>query len=273
MDFSQNPDLDFLSEALHPIQEVATSLGLTWVLIGAAARDLILLHEGADPSPRRTLDVDIAISVESWDQFETLRTLLIEAHGARPESSSPQRIHLSRNMPIDIVPFGGITRDGVIRWPPEGDWTLGVAGFADALAHSIQVILPGGLRVQTTSAHHFLALKLMAWRDRHLSHPDRDASDLALVMEHATDFIGLDVLYEDHEDTLKLHDFDPDLAALHILGRKLGSALTTEAYQLVLSTLQAETSESGTLTLVRELQQGSRGLAHLRALENGLQDL
>jgi predicted nucleotidyltransferase len=270
MDLSDKPELDLLPQALTPVSRAASKLAQDWVLIGAAARDLILLQAGSDPSPRRTKDVDIAVCVETWAQHEALRAELIHTHHATSDDSAPQRLLLACGTPIDIVPFGGISAEGAIQWPPDREWTLNVAGFEEALANCTLVILPGGLQVKTTSVHHILALKLMAWNDRHLSHPGRDAVDLALLMERATDFIELDELHDQHEHALQRHEWDPELASLDVLGQRLRDTLSPASTALVVDILRSQTLETGTLTLVRELRLDDRGLSCLRALLAGL---
>ena len=55
-------------------------------VIGAAARDILRLYLEAEPSPRRTRDLDIAIAVDSWDDFYKLSTLL-QQHGFRKDQT------------------------------------------------------------------------------------------------------------------------------------------------------------------------------------------
>ena len=270
MDFSHDPDLELLAQALHPIAQAATKLDLEWMLIGAAARDLLLLQAGSAPSPRRTLDVDIAVCIEIWDQHEALRSELIQTHGAMPDALAPQRLHLACGMSTDIVPFGAISPDGVLHWPPDGEWTLGVAGFAEALESSSRLILPGNLPIRTTSIHHFLALKILAWNDRHSSHPGRDAPDIALLLERALDFVPLEVLYDQHEAILQQHDWDPDLSAIHVLGRRIRDSLRQESLDLLSHILRAQTLETGPLHFVRDLRIGERTLPCLLALRAGI---
>lgn len=271
MDFSQDPDLDPIAQALHPIAHAATKLGLEWMLIGAVARDLLLLQAGAAPSRRRTLDVDIAVCIETWEQHEALTSELIQSHGAVADTTAPQRLHLASGMPIDIVPFGAISPDSVLRWPPDGEWTLAVTGFAEALDCSSTLILPGHLEIRTVSVHHLLALKLLAWSDRHLSHPGRDAPDIALLLERATDFVALDDLHDQHAAILEQHDWDPDLAAIQVMGRRLRGSLRQESLDPVIRILQAETLVTGPLHLVRELRLDERALPCLLALEAGIE--
>jgi hypothetical protein len=56
-------------------QQGETSL----LLIGAAARDLLLVHaHGVDPE-RATEDTDVALAVDGWDDFQRLREALLRS--------------------------------------------------------------------------------------------------------------------------------------------------------------------------------------------------
>jgi predicted nucleotidyltransferase len=55
------------------VQAGAGQLGLEPLLVGATARDLLLVHVFEQPVRRATLDVDFAVALASWEQFEALK--------------------------------------------------------------------------------------------------------------------------------------------------------------------------------------------------------
>jgi len=56
------------------------------LLMGAGARDLLLVHaHGVDPQ-RATEDTDLALAVPSWDAFLAARDALIASGGFKAES-------------------------------------------------------------------------------------------------------------------------------------------------------------------------------------------
>jgi predicted nucleotidyltransferase len=58
--------------AFEKVSKVANSLGVPFFIIGAAARDLILMNGHNIPTIRATLDIDFGVQVPSWDQYSKL---------------------------------------------------------------------------------------------------------------------------------------------------------------------------------------------------------
>lgn len=58
--------------AFEKVSKVANSLGVPFFIIGAAARDLILMNGRNIPTIRATLDIDFGVQVLSWDQYSKL---------------------------------------------------------------------------------------------------------------------------------------------------------------------------------------------------------
>lgn len=63
-------------DVIRRVVRTATNLGLTRLfIVGAQARDLILQYAYNIAVRRATNDIDFAIVVESWDQFQAARQL------------------------------------------------------------------------------------------------------------------------------------------------------------------------------------------------------
>ena len=59
------------------INQVANDLNVSYVIVGATARDLVL-HYGFNTEIRRaTMDIDFGIQVDSWKGFEKLKAVLL----------------------------------------------------------------------------------------------------------------------------------------------------------------------------------------------------
>ena len=107
--------------ALHPLARLLAAArqeaGDTPVLlVGAAARDVLLVHFHGIPLLRATEDTDVAVAVRDWDTFLALRQRLIDSRLFRPEGP-PHRFYFGDHR-LDIVPFGGVERgDRSIEWP------------------------------------------------------------------------------------------------------------------------------------------------------------
>ena len=113
------------------IAEVADTLNISFFVVGASARDLILKYGYGIYPIRATKDIDIGVQLALWDEFNKLSNALIET-GKFTKSEQAQRF-LFNSIPIDIIPFGSIEdENNQIRWPPDHDTVLNVMGFNDA---------------------------------------------------------------------------------------------------------------------------------------------
>ena len=165
------------------VQAGAQAQGLDPLLVGAAARDLLLVNVFGQRVRRATKDVDFAVALASWDAFEQLKAQLIRDHGFAGDARQVQRLVFTAEgdgsgMSIDLVPFGALqVNRHTLVWPPEMDVYMTVAGFTEALESAQLVELADGVMVKVASLPGLAILKLFAWGDRR--HRDaKDAVDL-----------------------------------------------------------------------------------------------
>lgn len=78
IDLSHKPELAGLAQVVQALEGVTRSQGIDAFLMGAAARDLLLMHTGLASGVRATEDVDFGVMVHDWTVFGTLRAALIE---------------------------------------------------------------------------------------------------------------------------------------------------------------------------------------------------
>jgi predicted nucleotidyltransferase len=164
------------------IAEAANKNKVRFFVIGATARDMVFEYGYNIPTSRATRDIDLAVQVATWDEFQSLKNALI-ATGQFANSKMMQRMFYQNEMPIDIVPFGAIENEGNICWPPDNSITMNVAGFNDAY-HATQTVRlreSTVLDIQVVTPAALVILKLMAWKERSSEH-SRDAIDLALIL-------------------------------------------------------------------------------------------
>ncbi|MGH7384397.1 MAG: hypothetical protein ACREKG_04385 [Candidatus Rokuibacteriota bacterium] len=94
-------------------------------MTGATARDILLVGVFGLETGRGTRDVDLAIAVDGWPQFEMVKTRLVESGTFKADDRVTHRLfHLSgkgrRGYQIDLIPCGGIEDPAAtIAWPPE----------------------------------------------------------------------------------------------------------------------------------------------------------
>jgi predicted nucleotidyltransferase len=174
-----------LVDLLSVLSSCFNKTGNDFFVIGAASRDILRLYLEAEPSPRRTRDLDIAIAVDSWDDFYEISEMLIQ-NGFRKDSHMKQRFYFGAekgaDYELDVVPFGGVTAPGEkIYWPPEESPMMSVKGFASVLKDCVDVVVDNAFSFKIPSAPAFFVLKFDAWLDRHLLN-DKDAKDMSFIL-------------------------------------------------------------------------------------------
>lgn len=75
-----------LLDILTTVQAVTEKLGCDYLLIGATARDILMTHVFGLDIRRATHDVDFAIALESWDQFQALKAALMGTGDFTPDA-------------------------------------------------------------------------------------------------------------------------------------------------------------------------------------------
>jgi predicted nucleotidyltransferase len=257
------------------IADIAEQNNLPFFIIGATARDIIFEHAYGIPSLRATKDIDLAVQVAKWQDFESLKNQLI-ATGQFSQSKEKQRLRHHNEIPIDIVPFGDVATDGNISWPPEYDIEMTVAGFQEAYDNTQIVRLREipVLDVHVVSPVGLMVLKIIAWKERY-PQAKKDASDIAFLLRNFIQAGNEDLLWEEHSD-LMLDDYDSRKAGARMLGREMAKILSPNSKQLIRKILNTETGEQEIYRLVENMMgnpfQFDETLQLLEALNHGLYD-
>ena len=190
IDLQDKEDLRALGDLVRDLRD--HSAGADFMLIGAAARDLLLQHHHGVEPLRKTTDVDFAFALSDWPAYIALTRRLIDTGGFKPDERTQHRLRNRIGTLVDLLPFGGVeSREAQIVWPPPGDTLMSVIGYAEANAATESVILPGAVPLAVITIPMFALLKLFAWDDRHWAQPRKDASDLLFVLDHAFRWLDL----------------------------------------------------------------------------------
>jgi predicted nucleotidyltransferase len=91
---------------LREVDAAMSALRLRYFLAGAIARDILLTHVFGQSVHRATADVDFAVAVKDWGQFEATKTELEERQFVRDNTLTHRRY--KNEYPVDIIPFGGV---------------------------------------------------------------------------------------------------------------------------------------------------------------------
>jgi predicted nucleotidyltransferase len=90
--------IDPVSLALYEtLSEVAGSMGVSFFVVGATARDMIFELGHGLPSKRATKDVDFGVRVASWDEFKKLKASLLTS-GHFNQTKEVQRLQMGASV-------------------------------------------------------------------------------------------------------------------------------------------------------------------------------
>jgi predicted nucleotidyltransferase len=248
---------------VRALDRMTKQLNIAYFIIGATARDILMEHVYGLETTRATRDVDFAVAVSSWDEFDQLKTQLI-ATGEFAASEHAHRLTFSEGpgaYPLDLVPFDGVERDGEIAWPPKGEFVMNVTGYSDAYNSALNVEIAPGFNVKIVSLAAMAVLKILAWNDR----PDRDKHpfDVLLILRNYYHAGQYDRLYADAVDLLEAYGYDIDLAGAALLGRDVKRDVAKETRTQVINVFANEKSFERFITQMMRSNAGDLGRATL----------
>lgn len=218
LDLSRKID-SVTKELYRIIDQVTNELDISYVVVGATARDLVLhLGYGADIR-RATTDVDFGIEVDSWLAFEKLKQALLTNNFTATRTE--HRLYAPNGTAIDIVPFGTLEdRLSNIQWPPRGDIEMNVLGFKEAHENSIKVTIQRDPKVEISVAtsQGLALLKLISWSDRGAGIRKKDALDFLYLLENYEKIPEVTERVFEVDGLMDQYDWELTLASAHLLG-------------------------------------------------------
>jgi predicted nucleotidyltransferase len=258
----------FRERIFRDVAAAAATLGIPFFLIGACARDILLdLYHGL-PAQRATNDIDFGIRVETWGQFEEVKTTLTGTGRYLPDFHRPQRLLSAQGGFLDIVPFGGVedraTRS--IAWPPDHSVVMSMLGFEEAYQHAVSVRFAQDLVVSVSSLAGLALMKLIAWKDRRNA---KDAKDLKFILSEYLRAGNEERLESgEHSDLLDEGTFvSVELTSARLLGRDLALLLTGQSRQAVVEILE-EPSSLASVMAAKSIEIDEAFESTLRMLES-----
>lgn len=225
---------------LTEIVNITKKTDISFFIVGATARDIILEHQFEIKPSRATIDIDIGVIVSEWDQFKLLKDELLCLREFSPTKQT-QRLLYEDHFPLDIIPFGKIAaEDGSITWPPENETRLSIMGFEECYQHAIPVKLSSKpeLAIKVVSLAGLALLKLISWNDNPVRRV-KDATDLFLIMKNYLDAGNLDRLIEKAIDIFE-EEVDYELASARLLGRDIGDMSNPDTKAFIIKALKRE---------------------------------
>ena len=233
---------------------------LSYLVIGAMARDILLSNVYGLDVERATRDIDLAIAIQDWPQFTRIKENLILGGNFRASNTQEHRLYYigpngANGYPIDIVPFGEIESPrGSITWPKSDGIDLGVVGFVDAVQSAVLVKIDRDIAIPFVSLACLSALKLFAWRDRR-HETTKDALDFAALCQKYCSAGNADRIYGEFIDALGATGYDMQLAGAFVLGVDIRRAMKPSTVESIRSLLaDAELQQELVLGMVPALK-------------------
>lgn len=215
---SENLNNPLLKDLLKELNDFFGNINVDYYVIGATARDIILSNLHNLVPDRKTDDLDIAIAISDWSQFQSIEENLPKIEGFAKSKEQMQRFIYKGIYVIDIVPFGGVSKDdGNIYWPPDETIAMSVWGFPEMADSTIRVEIDDKFSIQIASLPGLFILKLVAWKDRHLL-GSKDAYDMALLLTNYLN-INIERAVDEHYDLYEIEKFDPVIAGSKLMAR------------------------------------------------------
>jgi predicted nucleotidyltransferase len=208
---------------LRTLQKIAEKFRADYFVIGATARDILMSHVFGIDVGRATRDVDFAIALEDWHQFDAIKNELMVLGDFQPAAGQSHRLYYRQNehgiaYPLDLIPFGRIERPGnFIAWPPDMDVVMNVAGYAEALRTAVQVDVGDSIVVNVVAIPALAALKRLAWNDRGLQ-DNKDAQDFYFLLSNYHQAGNIDRLYDEASSVLESNNYELELSGAALLG-------------------------------------------------------
>lgn len=259
-----NPELKEILQALNTFFQ---SKKIDFYIVGATARDILLTNLYGLIPERKTMDIDIAIAISNWEEFEIIERELPQREYFEKNSQQKQRFIYKGFYAIDVIPFGKIAqKDGNIYWPPDGVIAMSVSGFPEIAAATISVSIDNEFDIKVSSLSGFFLLKLMAWKDRHL-YSAKDAYDIALILDHYIE-INQQRAYEEHYDLYEAEPFDQIEASGRLIARDIkvliGANKATMTHLIEILSREIELSQES--PLVNQLVKANTKLNPIQVL-------
>jgi len=271
-----------IKDALTDLSEVTGRLGLPFFVVGATARDIIFSAIFDVRTTRASLDVDLGIRVNSWEDYAQLLAKLIESGAYFKRDKEMQRLRSKAGVLVDVIPFGKIEQPvGTISWPTQNDIIMKTIGFEEGLQNSALVTIAHDpdITLKVCTPASFAVMKLIAWQDRY---PERgkDAIDLMFLLRQYINAGNENRLYAEDRDLHEVEQFDFEVASARLLGRDVRKISSPETIGAVVQILERETSEDSKFRLLGDMvgnerydeRAGEKGLTLLKQFKIGIQE-
>jgi predicted nucleotidyltransferase len=221
---------DLLAETLSALTNCFRQINAEVYVVGAVARDLAFLLLKAGNTARRTMDLDVAVMLADWSQYERLSEILLNNNFAKaPEKQ--RFVYLGAKAEahyvVDVVPFGSLAEKGRLAWPPEGSPVMSVRCTESVMRYADEVEVDNKFAFKIASLSGQFLIKLDAWMDRGIS-TRKDAYDMVYILQNV--YVAYALAHEVLPDEVDIdaEHFDVAVAGAEWIASDLAKILSEE---------------------------------------------
>ena len=243
--------------------------GISFFVIGATAGDIILEISGQQ-SGRRTQDIDIAISIDKWEQFEEIANELINLENFSKDPQQQQRFLYLNKFQIDIVPFGNIMDEhDKIYWPPDQTFAMNVLGFEEAKNETVTITLDEEIQFEIVNLISIFLLKIVAWKDRHHK-GNKDADDIAFIMQNYLNINDERAATEHYDDVYGIDNYTELKASASLIGIDLRELVNEnpKPKEFLINELNKDIEKQESSILINQILETHKTLQYEDVLES-----
>lgn len=230
-----------VKQTLLAFHEAVQPLCIDYIIVGATARDFLMVYGFGAKLERATYDIDFAIRVKSWQEFQLVKEALL--NWGFSETRILHRLDYHNGGYIDLVPFGQLEFEpNKIAWPPKGDSVMNTIGYSEACEHAIKIVISRRpeIIVPVVSPEGFVLMKLVAWSDRKSNSGSKDLQDILYVLKEYHRNKDITDVFYDRLDLIEKFDGDVYLGAAYILGQSVKEICNPETLEFLMSLLGKE---------------------------------
>ena len=247
----------YLVDLLGRLSASFLKMNRDFFVIGATARDIVLQQLLDMSSRRKTRDLDLAIAITNWQEFDDVKDALV-ADGFEKDPSKHQRFYYD-DYEIDVVPYGYVAKeDDNIYWPPEETIAMSVKGFDEVLSDAITVDIDDKFSIKIASLHGLFLLKFNAWMDRHLV-TSKDAEDMSFILSN---YLMANLDREAYMEVYDWENFDEYVAGAYWLAHDLADLLTADQLDYYAGQIEGELQKEERSYLLNQMLDSLSGLTY-----------
>lgn len=246
---------DLLAETLQALASCYHKIGAEVYVVGAAARDIALRLLEVTNTPRRTMDLDVAVLLQDWSQYERLTDILLQSHFEKAQEKQ-RFIYMGSDgrtrFEVDIIPFGVIAEDDMVAWPPEGSPVMSVRCIEDVMRAADKVTVDVDFDFRLASLSGQFLIKLDTWIDRRMK-TKKDAADMAFLLHNSYVAYAMKCDGLPPEVDINAEQFDVTVAGAEWMASDLKKMLTDEHRRFYTSMLKDELDKNEESPLLNDL--------------------